>query len=347
MAAALALASAAAAQSARPSGSVPGATLREAAQKRGLLVGTCAASAFFREDQYAAVLARELSQVEPENDMKFGPIHPRRDGYAWERADALVDFGLQHGMRVRGHTLTWHSQNPAWLTEGKFSSAELSGILHDHISTVVGRYAGKVAAWDVVNEAFNDDGTMRSTIWYDKPGLGRAGTGYIEQALLWARAADPKAVLFYNDYGTENVNRKSDAIYAMVKDFRARGVPLDGVGFQFHIKDNDDLGGMDANFKRFAGLGVKIEITELDVRLPLDANGEPSAAGLAKQAQVYQSIFATCLKYRACTAIQMWGFTDRHSWVPQFFKGTGAALPFDRDYRPKPAYQAIMEELQR
>ena len=145
--------------------------------------------------------------------------------------------------------------------------------LQDHITTVMGHYAGKVYAWDVVNEAFNDDGTMRDTIWYDQPGIGFAGMGtqYIEQALGWAHAADPNARLFYNDYNAEPMNVKSDAIYAMAQDFKNRGVPLDGVGFQLHIDlsfdDPTTLASFTSNLQRFAALGLNLHITELDIRL--------------------------------------------------------------------------------
>ena len=336
-AAPLVLAFALAAQTATP--------LRDSARKRGIELGSCTSSRLLENPDYTSVVLRDLTQVEPENDMKFGPIHPSRNGYAFERADALAKFAAEKGLRLRGHTLVWHSQNPAWLTGGSFTPAELKEILHDHIKTVVGRYAGQVKAWDVVNEAFNDDGSMRSTIWHDKPGIGLEGAAYIEQAFRWAHEADPAARLFYNDYNTEVVNAKSTAVYNLVKDLLARGVPIAGVGFQFHITQSTDLGGMEANFKRFADLGVDLEITELDVRVPVDASGKASEADLEKQAAQYRTVFSTCLRYKACKAIQMWGITDRYSWIPGVFKGTGAALPYDRDYLPKPAWKAISEAL--
>ena len=279
--------------------------------------------------------------------LTFGPIQPGPETFAFERPDALVEFARTHGMRVRGHTLVWHSQNPPWLARGSFSAEQMSGILEKHIDTVVGRYAGKVFGWDVVNEAFNDDGTLRSTLWLDKPGIGVKGTGYIEQALRWARAADPKATLFYNDYDNEAVNAKSNAIFAMAKNFKERGVPLDGIGLQMHITLKTDLSTFDENLKRFADLGLIVEITELDIRLPVDASGAASAADLEAQAAMFGKIAATCLKHPECKAIQTWGFTDRHSWVPAFFKGTGAALPFDRSYQPKPAYTALSDAFKR
>jgi endo-1,4-beta-xylanase len=321
-------------------------TLRETAQARGIHVGTASAAAFLREADYARVLAREYDQVEPENDLKFGPVHPRPDTFAWQRADALAGFAQSHGMRMRGHTLVWHNQNPDWLTKGSFTSQQLAEILKHHIDSVVGHFAGKIFGWDVVNEAFNAEGSLRSTLWLDQPGIGMSGTGYIEQALKWARAADPNATLFYNDYDNEAVNAKSNAIFAMVKDFRQRGVPIDGVGLQMHITPKTDLKTFEENLKRFGELGVIVEITELDVRVPVDASGVASDAQLAAQAATYGRVVASCVKSPACKAIQTWGFTDKHSWIPAFFKGTGAALPFDQAYRPKPAYGAIQKALE-
>src|SRR5262245_49514707 len=215
--------------------SLAGQSLRDLADQRNIRIGAAVDPSHFGEAAYADTLAREFSQVEPENAMKFGPIHPGVSTYNFAQPDQIVQFAQDHGMAVRGHTLVWYQQNPSWLTAGNFSSDQLAQILHDHISTVVGRYAGRVYAWDVVNEAFNDDGTMRSTIWSNAPGIGLAGTAYIEQALQWAHEADPAAVLFYNDYNGEGLGAKSDAIYRMAQDFRARGVPLGGIGLQMHF----------------------------------------------------------------------------------------------------------------
>jgi GH35 family endo-1,4-beta-xylanase len=216
------------------------ATLRQAAEAHHILIGAAVTSRYLAESEYSNVLGSEFSQLQAENEMKFSVIHPRADSdpqpYDFRGGDALVAFAQAHNMVVRGHALVWHKQVPEWITKGTYSSPELARILGDHITTVMGHYASKVYAWDVVNEAFNDDGSMRHTIWYDEPGIGvGSGYRYIEQVLRWAHVADPNAKLFYNDYDVEEVNRKSDAIYAMAKDFKKRGVPLDGIGFQTHI----------------------------------------------------------------------------------------------------------------
>ena len=320
-----------------------GQSLRDLAVQRGILMGSAVDPSHFGEPDYAGTLAREFNQVEAENAMKFGPIHPGPMTYNFMPADAIVSFAQANGMAIRGHNLVWYNQLPAWLTSGaSYTSAQLSSILQDHINTVVGHYAGRIYAWDVVNEAFNGDGSLRSFLWYDSPGIGLPGTGYIEQALRWAHAADPGARLFYNDYGAEVINTKSDAIYKMAQDFKARGVPLDGIGLQMHLTLNPgSLASMDANIKRLTDLGLEVQITELDVRLPVNTSGTATPANLATEAQIYHDIVALCLKYARCTAIQTWGFSDKYSWIPGTYPGFGAALEFDTGYQAKPAYGAL------
>lgn len=320
--------------------------LRQLADQRGIRFGAAADPSRFSETAYAATLSREFNQVEPENAMKFGPIHPAPATYSFAAADQVTAFARDNKMALRGHVLVWHQQVPSWVTGGN-TPAQLSAILQEHINTVAGRYAGQVYAWDVVNEAFNDNGSMRSTVWYNTPGIGLAGTGYIEQAFRWARAADPKALLFYNDYSAELSNAKADAIFKMAQDFKTRGVPIDGIGWQMHLTTNiGSLASMEANMKRITDLGLQVQITELDVRLPVDASGAASATSLATQAQIYRDVVALCLKFPLCTLIQTWGFTDKYSWVPRTFAGTGAALPFDAAYQPKPAYNSIVSAMQ-
>lgn len=338
--------------SARPQPPSPVAgTLRQVAEARHITIGAAAASAYLAEPDYSSILGSEFGQLQPENEMKFGPIHPRPDSdpnpYDFSGGDRLVGFAQSHNMVVRGHTLVWHNQVPDWVKKGNYSATQLAAILQSHIRTVMGHYASKVYAWDVVNGAFNDDGTMRHTIWYDQPGIGAGmGTKYIEQALRWGREADPKAKLFYNDYDAEEVNKKSDAIYAMAKDFKKRGVPLDGIGFQTHISlkfdDPAKLASYARNLERFAKLGLELHMTELDIRLSDD-----SAASLSAQAKLYGEITALCVQQPACRLLQTWGFTDKHSWIPNFYKGQGWALLWDAKYQKKPAYEAVHDALEK
>jgi len=353
-------------------------SLREAAQASRLLIGTAVRPAQLSEAAYASTLAREFNIVEPEDALKWEVVHPERQSYDFSQADQIMDFASRHAMKVRGHTLVWHRQNPQWLTEGKYTSVELAQILEQHIKTVVGHYRGKIFAWDVVNEAFDElhPGQLRSTIWRDQPGIGLAENGtaadneprassnlvrselaahssqqkynYIERCFRWAHEADPQALLFYNEAEAEIVNPKSDAIYAMVRDFRQRGVPIDGVGFQMHIANlHADVASISANINRFTALGVQVHITEMDVALPVDAQGNARADDLQRQADIYREIATACLSHPGCTLIQTWGFTDKYSWIGSHSKKTqGAALPFDRNYRTKPAYEALRKALE-
>jgi endo-1,4-beta-xylanase len=274
---------------------------------------------------------------------------PAADSFDFAKGDEIVRFAEAHGMKVRGHCLVWDHNNPKWLANGHFSPAQLSHFLEQHITTVTKHYSGRVFAWDVVNEALDENGTPKDSIWYNQPGIGLStqGTAYVEQAFRWAHDADPKALLFYNDNGGEGLNRKSDAIYAMLKDFKNRGVPVDGVGLQMHISRLDyDTDAVAKNIERLTKLALQVHITELDVSLPVDSHGEAQREDLMRQAEIYQGVVHACIRNPGCTAIQTWGFTDKYSWIGSHSHGTrGAALPFDRAYKPKPSYEAILKEI--
>jgi endo-1,4-beta-xylanase len=331
----------------------PAQNLRQAADHDGLLVSTAVRPSQLTEPAYASTLAREFNMVEAEDAMKWWVLRPDAATYDFGQGDELVRFAQAHGMKVRGHCLVWGRSNPEWLTQGHFTALQLSRLLHEHIDRVMGHYAGQVFAWDVVNEALDENGNVRSSIWYDEPGIGFSGHGteYIERVLRWAHEADPHALLFYNEAEGEGLNRKSDAIYAMVNDFKRRGVPIDGVGLQMHISLADaDIPAIAAdistNIARLTALGVQVQITELDVSLPLDSSGLARAEDLSRQADVYRAIVRACLNSAGCTAIQTWGFTDKYSWIGSHSRGArGQALPFDRAYQPKAAYHAVLDEI--
>jgi endo-1,4-beta-xylanase len=328
-------------------------SLREAATLRGILVGAAVRPSLFSEAAYSASLAHEFNMVEAEDAMKWWTLRQKQDAFDFRDGDEIVRFAQAHGMKVRGHCLVWDHNNPAWLTENHFDSDQLSHLLQEHIATVMKHYAGQVFAWDVVNEALDENGRFKNSPWYNQPGIGFAenDSAYIEQAFRWAREADPKALLFYNDNGAEGLGRKSDAVYAMVKDFSSRGVPIDGVGLQMHMTASDidlDYEAIEKNISRLAALGLQVHITELDVSLPVDpVTKQAGDDDLKKQSDIYRRIVRACLRIRGCTAIQTWGFSDKYSWIGSHSHGTrGAALPFDRGYKTKPAYNAMLEELQ-
>jgi endo-1,4-beta-xylanase len=338
--------------------SSPPHSLRQAADRAGILIGTAVRPSLFSETNYASTLAREFNMIEPEDAMKWWVIRRNPDSFDFREADEVVAFAQAHKMKVRGHCLVWDHNHPDWLAHGHFTPPQLSQLLHDHIDRVMKRYAGQVFAWDVVNEAMDETGRMRDSIWYNQPGIGFAGhgTAYLEQAFRWAREADPHTLLFYNEAEGEFLNRKSDAIYEMLKDFKHRGVPIDGVGLQLHIPALDlDAPALAANIARLTALGLQVHITELDVPLPasppIDSAGRPLQDDLQdkyllRQAQIYRSVVHACLQNPGCTAIQTWGFTDKYSWIASHSHGTrGRALWFDKTYQPKPAYDAVLQEL--
>jgi endo-1,4-beta-xylanase len=325
-----------------------GQSLRQAADRDGVLVGTAVRPSQLPETAYASTLAREFSMVEAEDAMKWWVLRPDAATYDFRQGDEVVRFAQAHQMKVRGHCLVWGRYNPDWLTQGHFTSEQLSKLLHDHITRVMKHYAGQVFAWDVVNEALDENGAVRDSLWYNQPGIeSHKGTAYIERVFRWAHKADPRALLFYNEAEGEGMNHKSDAIYAMVKDFKRRGVPIDGVGLQMHVPALDaDFPALAANIARLTALGVQVHITELDVSLPVSSDGQPRPDDLTRQAEVYRGIVRACSNNVGCTAIQTWGFTDKYSWIGSHSRGArGQALLFDRAYQPKPAYRAVLEEL--
>jgi endo-1,4-beta-xylanase len=201
-------------------------TLREEAACSSRFIGAAARSSQLTEDHYAASLAREFNMLEPEDELKWEVIHPAPTIFDFLPADRLVVFARMHHMKVRGHTLVWQRHLPAWLEQGTFSAAQLNRLLKVHIDAVVGHYRGQIFAWDVVNEAFDENGQLRSTIWSNNPGIGVGpGTAFIETALRWTHSADPEALLFLNEAECETVNRKSDAIYELVHDLKPAVFP--------------------------------------------------------------------------------------------------------------------------
>lgn len=329
--------------------SAPPSTLRQAGDQARILVGAAVRPALFSEAAYSETLSREYNMVEPEDALKWWVVRRKRESFDFSQGDAVVRFARAHGMKIRGHCLVWDHDNPAWLAQAHFTPDQLSRLLHEHIATMMKHYAGQVFAWDVVNEAIDENGRFKDSPWYNQPGIGFAGKGsaYVEQAFRWAHEADPHALLFYNEAEGEGMNRKSDAIYAMVKDFKRRAVPIDGVGLQLHISRLDfDTATVDVNITRLTALGLEVHITELDVSLPVDSAGHAATEDLQRQAEVYGGVMRACLENPGCKAIQTWGFTDKYSWIGSHSHGLrGAALPFDRNYNIKPAYQAIFRLL--
>jgi len=311
--------------------------LRDAARGTGIRIGTAVdMSALAADAPYEQAVGREFSTVTPENVMKWESLEPTQGTYNWGPADTLVDYARAHGQTVRGHTLVWHSQNPSWLTEANFTPDQLRKLLRKHIFDVAGHFKGRIWAWDVVNEAFNDDGTLRDTIW-----LRNLGPGYIADAFRWAHQADPHAKLFLNDYNNEGVSAKSDAYYALVKQLLAERVPVQGYGVQGHLGVQYGVPDALPNLKRFDALGLETAFTEVDVRMILPADN----AKVQAQAQGFTALLTACLLTRHCVSYTVWGFTDKYSWVPGVFDGQGSATPMDENFVVKPAYTSLRNTL--
>jgi endo-1,4-beta-xylanase len=316
-------------------------SLRQAAGVTGPQIGAAVEPGFMASEAYRATVSHEFNTLTPENVMKFDHIHPAPKSFDFCDSDALVSFAAANHMQVRGHTLVWHQQMPEWLSRGEFSRDELIGILRDHIQAVVGRYRGRVWAWDVVNEAFESDGSLRDSLW-----LRGIGPDYIEMAFRWAHEADPGAKLFYNDFAAEGMAAKSDAVYGLLARLLSQGVPVHGAGLQMHLEAGKapSRHEIEQNMNRLAALGLEIHVTEMDVRLSLPATVEK----LAAQAAIYSEVVGACVAVNACRSITFWGVTDSHSWVASnnAFEGFGSALLLDEGYGFKPAYRGVRETLE-
>ncbi|MGI5353749.1 non-reducing end alpha-L-arabinofuranosidase family hydrolase [Streptomyces sp. CA-252508] len=295
------------------------ASLQAEASSSGRYFGTATAAGRLGDATYTTIADREFNMITPENEMKWDAIEPSRGTFRFGAADRIVAHALEHGQRLRGHTTVWHSQLPDWVRAINDPST-LRSATNNHITTTMGRYKGKIYAWDVVNEAFQDGGSgaLRESVF--KKVLG---SGFIEEAFRTARAADPAAKLCYNDYNIEDWSAaKTQGVYRLVKDFKARGVPIDCVGFQSHFGAGGPPAGFRTTLANFAALGVDVQITELDI-----AQASPTH---------YASAVNACLGVKRCTGITVWGVRDSDSW-----RADEKPLLFDAAGKPKPAYDAV------
>jgi endo-1,4-beta-xylanase len=304
----------------------------------------------------AAMILKHFNSLTPENAMKMGPIHPEENRYDWTGADAIVRFAQEHGLKVRGHALCWHEQTPAWLftgADGKTVTREvLLQRLREHITAVVSRYRGKVYAWDVVNEAIADDSTrfLRESPWYTI-----CGEDFIAKAFEYAHAADPEALLFYNDYNTERPEKR-ERVYRLLKKLKDAGVPIHGVGLQGHwsIFEPSEKE-LRTALDRFSSLSLAIQFTELDVsiyrweKFPRARRADESEAFTpaleAQQRQQYTRVFNIFRQYKnAITGVTFWNVSDRRTWLDEYpVKGRkNYPLLFDQQLQPKNVYYDVI-----
>lgn len=291
---------------------------------------------------YKSIVTKEYNSITAENAMKFATLHPSPTQYNWTDGDAIVTFAQENGKRVHGHTLNWYNSLPSWVTNFQGDSTAWENLLKTHIQTVVSHYKGKVASWDVVNEYFNNDGTVRQTIWVTK-----LGADYIARCFKYANEADPNALLFYNDFSQENYPQKRNAIQALITSFRNRGIPIHGIGLQFHLSYNISNDNILAAIFSAQATGLKVHISELDVRVNLNKSNtlvfDPSLATL--QAEKYKFVTEA---YKSVPSerqygITLWNVGDADSWIPAFQNAPDWPCIFDVNYKRKPAYKYFIQ----
>jgi endo-1,4-beta-xylanase len=346
---------------------VPAPTTLKDAYRNAFFIGAAIDTDQFtgKDARGDAIITQQFNSITPENVLKWEVVHPLPDTYDFTLSDRYVEFGLKNHMFIVGHTLCWHSQTPDWVFKdakgNPITREALLQRLHDHIQTVVGRYKGKINSWDVVNEALEEDGTLRQSPW-----MKIIGEDYIVKAFQFAHDADPSAQLIYNDYNLETPAKRKGAI-ALVKKLQEAGVPIAVVGIQGHLHlDGPSAAEEEATITDLAATGVKVAITELDIdvlptawghtadvalsvqenaKLNPYSNGLPNAVQQALTKR-YADLFAVFLKHRdVISRVTLWGVTDAQSWLNDWpIKGrTSYPLLFDREGKPKPAFEAVLQ----
>jgi endo-1,4-beta-xylanase len=323
----------------------PGTTLREAAAHHERKIGVALATWFMDDPRYGELAARQYDSLTPENEMKWYATEPQPGQFDFTGGDRLVGFAKAHGMRVRGHTLVWHNQLAPWVKG--LSGDDLKRAMLAHVTGTAGHFRGKLAQWDVVNEAVDADGELRR----DSP-FTALGQGYLADAFHAAHAADPTALLFYNDYDIEDLESpKSQGAYRLVKSLKDAGVPIHGMGFQMHLDPRHWPSSevMQRTLEKFAGLGLYIELTEIDI--PVGEIPGTLEQKLMAQKELMRGVVRACLAVKLCTGMTIWGLSDRQSWLssaewaPLRGNGPHLPLPYDVDYRIKPMFDGIVEAL--
>ena len=303
-----------------PDASAAASTLGAAAAQSGRYFGTAIAASRLGDSTYSTIAGREFNMVTAENEMKPDATEPNRGQFNFSSGDQIYNWATQRGMKVRGHTLAWHAQQPGWMQS--LSGSTLRQAMIDHINGVMAHYKGKLAAWDVVNEAYNEDGSRRSS------NLQSTGNDWIEVAFRTARAADPSVKLCYNDYNIENATyAKTVAVLNMIKDFKSRGVPIDCVGLQTHFTGGSSLpGNFQTTLTNFTNAGVDVALTEVDV-----TNASTTQ---------YAGLTQACINVPRCLGITVWGVRDSDSW-----RSSESPLLFDNSGNKKAAYTSVLNAL--
>jgi endo-1,4-beta-xylanase len=293
---------------------------------------------------YRSIAIKQFNSFTPENTFKAEYLHPEPFLFNWTNADSLATFCQNNNKRLHGHTLIWHKQLPQWILDFQGSPTEWEQLMKKHIQTIVTHFKNKVTAWDVVNEAFNEDGTLRNSIWKQK-----LGDGYIEKAFRFAKEADPNTLLFYNDYNLESNPTKRNSVIALMKNLRNRGVKIDGIGVQMHVSTYYPEASQIANaLQEISGNNFKIHISELDISVnPLGKNNIQLEPLFTQQANLLGSIVFNYNQipeeYRY--GITFWGISDRNSWIRNYYNKEDYPLLYDDNFLPKPCYCKLIEML--
>ncbi|MDQ3191810.1 MAG: endo-1,4-beta-xylanase [Bacteroidota bacterium] len=292
-------------------------------------------------EKYRQVVISQFNSITPENALKHSYIQPLENAFFWNEADLLVDFCQKQNKAFHGHTLIWHKELPDWMEN---YNGNWNGMFRNHIITVVSRYKGKIKAWDVVNEAFEDDGTLRKTIWQKN-----IGDHYIALAFQYAHEADSEALLFYNDFDLESKPRKMEAVLKMVKDFKAMGIPIHGIGLQMHVSHEYPTNRLIQNsLNCFCETGLKIHISELDVVVNSKEGADNPTFHLMKEQKKRVKTIVEAynkLPLENKYGISLWGVSDADTWVRKEFNRNDWPLLYDEEYNIKPAYCGFIEGL--
>lgn len=325
---------------------LPEPPLKELALKRGIDIGNFAIPSRLDEKPYHDILTQQFNLALLDNTPNWHfsdyDLRPSEKEFDFSRIDKLVDYGEANNLKMQAHHYTWGEEKwlPDWLKEGNYTSEELLEIIRHHIDTMGKRYSGRIQEWTVVNEAFTREQHLFNLRdwWADNINNQQA---YLDNSFIWARAADPHSVLILNDFNNESINDTSNAMYDYIKGAKARGVPIDAIGMQMHI-DGGHPPTKDeviSNMKRFAGLGVKVYVTEFDVNMnDLKTNAK---AKNEVEANIYYEMMRACIESQVCQSFAILGITDKETWYNHIGLKDPRPLPFDEQYRPKPAFYSL------
>lgn len=302
-----------------------------------------------RESDYRQTFLRNFNLMTLENELQFWFVRPSRERFQFEPAEAMVRFAQENRIPVRGHFLVPMVHLPDWLTQNSWSKMELEQFLVEHITHVIQhfreRFPGQIAHWDVANEIFTMFGNLKGDLFWSQ--IGNDPLDFMRIAYRAAHQADPQAKLFYNDVGNENFNLKSRGIFKVIRQLRAEGVPIHGIGIQAHLISHIDRQAMTEHLARWAAEGVEVQVTEMDVRVPRWFSLDE--ATYVRHAKIYGDLLKVCLDASNCTGLSVWGFSERHTWIPDRMpaseKGSRPSLLFDRDLQPRPAYHELIRVL--